>query len=580
MTQRHIPVLIVGAGPVGLSLAGDLATRGIRSLLIEKTDGTILQPKMDMVGVRTMEFCRRWGIAEWVEQSPYPRDYPQDNVWLESFTGVEFGREPMVSKEEEPLPKQSPQKRERCPQDMFDPILTRFVRQFDESTIEYETELQSFTQSAKGVVAELRHKNGTLETITADYLVGTDGAASTVRRALDIPMHGQPVLTYTTNVIFRCKDLPSLHDKGKAYRFIFIGEEGTWLTIVAIDGADRWRLSYVGSQERRTLEEADIHKLILRAMGKPFEYEIESVMPWVRRALVAETFGKGRVFLAGDACHLTSPTGGFGMNTGIADAVDLSWKLAAVLDGWADPALLESYTIERKPVAVRMVTEANRNLKRMLATRTKAPDPIAFDPSPEGAAARKAYGDWYTETMRAEWYSIGIHLGFNYYESPVVCPDGSDNPDDDVSNYVQTGRPGHRAPHAWLKDGQSTLDLFGEGVTLLRLSADAPSTDGFGAAAGERSIPLTIHDLSAQGAEIHDLYGAALVLVRPDGHVGWRGNVVPGDPGGVLDTLRGANPSQAAILPPDLPGEEPHVDLRFEDIESFAGRDEEVRRRG
>ncbi len=568
MTERHFPVLIVGAGPVGLSLAGDLATRGVRSLLIEKTDGTIVQPKMDMVGVRTMEFCRRWGIVEWVEQSPYPRDYPQDNVWLESFTGVEFGREPMVCKDEEPLPKQSPQKRERCPQDMFDPILTRFARQFDETEIEYETELESFTQSDDGVVAELRHKDGTIETVRADYLVGTDGAASTVRRALDIPMHGRPVLTYTTNVIFRCKDLPSLHDKGKAYRFIFIGEEGTWLTIVAIDGADRWRLSYVGSQERRTLEEDEIHSLIQRAMGKPFDYEIESVMPWVRRALVAETFGKGRVFLAGDSCHLTSPTGGFGMNTGIADSVDLSWKIAAVHDGWADPALLESYTIERKPVAVRMVTEANRNLKRMLATRDKAPDPIAFNPGPEGAAARKAYGDWYTETMRAEWYSIGIHLGFNYYHSPVVCPDASENPDDDVSSYVQTGRPGHRAPHVWLKDGQSTLDLFGHGLTLLRLNSKATDSSAFEAAADDRGLPLKTHDLSSESDEIRELYGADLVLVRPDGHVGWRGDTMPDNAGLVLDMLRGAKPSQPAELPADLPGEEPDVDLRFEDIES------------
>ncbi len=568
MTERHFPVLIVGAGPVGLSLAGDLATRGVRSLLIEKTDGTIVQPKMDMVGVRTMEFCRRWGIVEWVEQSPYPRDYPQDNVWLESFTGVEFGREPMVCKDEEPLPKQSPQKRERCPQDMFDPILTRFARQFDETEIEYETELESFTQSDDGVVAELRHKDGTIETVRADYLVGTDGAASTVRRALDIPMHGRPVLTYTTNVIFRCKDLPSLHDKGKAYRFIFIGEEGTWLTIVAIDGADRWRLSYVGSQERRTLEEDEIHSLIQRAMGKPFDYEIESVMPWVRRALVAETFGKGRVFLAGDSCHLTSPTGGFGMNTGIADSVDLSWKIAAVHDGWADPALLESYTIERKPVAVRMVTEANRNLKRMLATRDKAPDPIAFNPGPEGAAARKAYGDWYTETMRAEWYSIGIHLGFNYYHSPVVCPDASENPDDDVSKYVQTGRPGHRAPHVWLKDGRSTLDLFGHGLTLLRLTGKAADSSAFEAAADDRGLPLKTHDLSGESDEIRELYGADLVLVRPDGHVGWRGDTMPDNAGLVLDMLRGAKPSQPAELPADLPGEEPDVDLRFEDIES------------
>ena len=292
--EEHVPVLIVGAGPVGLSLAGDLGWRGIRCQLIERGDGSIYQPRMDMVGIRTMEFCRRWGIADEVVNSPYPQDYPQDNVWLESFTGWEFGREPMVSKAEEPIPPQSPQKRERCPQDMFDPILKRFVERFAQVRTDYETELVSFEQDDERVVARLRAtRTGELRSVSCDYLVGTDGAASAVREGLGIAMHGKPVLTYTTNVIFRCKDLPALHDKGKAYRFIFIDRDGTWLTIVAIDGADRWRMSVVGNEEKRKLSDDEIHGLILRAMGKPFDYEIESVMPWVRRQLLADTYQEG-----------------------------------------------------------------------------------------------------------------------------------------------------------------------------------------------------------------------------------------------------------------------------------------------
>ncbi|MBJ3775331.1 FAD-dependent oxidoreductase [Acuticoccus mangrovi] len=551
MSLEKTPILIVGAGPVGLSLAGDLAWRDVPSLLIERTDGAIQQPKMDMVGVRTMEFCRRWGIARDVEYSPYPRDYPQDNVWIESFAGVEFGREPMVSKEEEPYPPQSPQKRERCPQDMFDPILRRFVGRFPHAEIRYGTELLDFEELEDGVIADIGLPDGTFKKIAADYLVGTDGAASTVRHKLGIEMHGRPVLTYTTNVIFRCRDLPSLHDKGKAYRFIFIGPEGTWLTIVAIDGADRWRMSIVGNEEKRTIPEEEIRQIILRAMGKPFEFEIESIMPWVRRELVAESYGSGRVFLAGDSCHLTSPTGGFGMNTGIADAVDLAWKLEAVVKGWGGKHLLPSYTIERKPVAVRAVTEAGRNLKRMLSTRSKAPPPIAFVPGPEGEKERKAYGDWYTETMKAEWYSIGIHLGFNYYHSPVICPDGSPEPPDLVSDYRQTGRPGHRAPHVWLKDGRSSVDLFGRGFVLLRLSEDAPAVDGFVRHARRFDIPLTVVDLFDE-PEMRALYGADLSIVRPDGHVGWCGDRLPTSPGDVLDILRGVKVSQEAQTPPDL----------------------------
>ena len=301
MSGCKVPVLIVGAGPVGLALAGDLGWRGVECSLVERTDGSIYQPKMDMVGIRTMEFCRRWGIAHWVENSPYPRDYPQDNVWLESLTGFEFGREPMVSKSEEPCPPQSPQKRERCPQDMFDPILRRFAGQFSSVEFRYLTELIDLREGSAGVVARLRDVETRKEyDIEADYLVGTDGAASAVRDKAGIAMHGEAVLTYTTNVIFRCRDLPSLHDKGKAYRFIFIGREGTWLTIVAIDGADRWRMSIIGDKSKREVSESEIRALVVRAMGKPFDFEIESIMPWVRRELVADRYGTERVFLAGD----------------------------------------------------------------------------------------------------------------------------------------------------------------------------------------------------------------------------------------------------------------------------------------
>jgi 2-polyprenyl-6-methoxyphenol hydroxylase-like FAD-dependent oxidoreductase len=545
MTTRKVPVLIVGAGPVGLALAGDLGWRGVECCLVEKTDGAIYQPKMDMVGIRTMEFCRRWGIASWVENSPYPRDYPQDNVWLESLTGYEFGREPMVSKGDEPCPSQSPQKRERCPQDMFDPILRRFAGQFSAVEFRYRTELIDLDEGRTGVVATLRDlATGQEEKIVADYLVGTDGAASIVREKLGIPMRGEPVLTYTTNVIFRCRDLPSLHDKGKAYRFIFIGREGTWLTIVAIDGADRWRMSIIGDKSKREIPESEIRALIVRAMGKPFDFEIESIMPWVRRELMAESYGTDRVFLAGDACHLMSPTGGFGMNTGIADAVDLSWKLEATIEGWGGEGLLRSYGIERKPVAERAVKEASGNLGRMLAARKKGPPEIAFQPGPDGDAARKEYGDWYTETMKREWYSTGIHLGFNYYHSPVVYPDNTPTPPDEVSNYIQTARPGHRAPHAWLTDGRSTLDLFGRGFVLLDFAPAGPAGASFAAEARRRGFPLLVIDLSAE-AGIHQLYGANYVLVRPDGHVAWRGNAHPESVGHVIDVVRGVAAGRA-----------------------------------
>jgi 2-polyprenyl-6-methoxyphenol hydroxylase-like FAD-dependent oxidoreductase len=532
----RIPVLIVGGGPVGLALAGDLGQRGVESILIDKGDGTIYQPKMDLVGVRTMEFCRRWGIAEWVEASPYPRDYLQDYIYVTSLTGWELSREPFPTKNDEKRPVQSPQKRERCPQDMFDPILRRFVAQVGRTEVRYETELVDFEETEDGVLVNVREK-GELRRIHCDYLVGCDGAASAVRSQLGIDMEGRAALTYTTNVIFRCDDLVSLHDKGEGYRFIFIGREGTYATLVAINGADRWRFSIVGDEVHRTLSEEDVRATIVRAVGREFDFEILSVVPWTRRELVAESFRKGRVLLAGDSVHAMSPTGGFGMNTGIQDAVDLSWKLAATLQGWGGPELLDSFEIERKPVAQRNVAEASRNLGRMLSPRRELPPHEVFEPGEVGDEARRAYGEFFAETIRPEWFTIGIHLGYRYDGSPINVPEDGEPPQFEVARYVQTTWPGSRAPHVWLADGRSTLDLFGDGFTLLRLGADAPEDGGFSAVATARGIPLTV--VAIDEPDVVEAYERRLVLVRPDGHVAWRSDDAPTDPAEILDVISG-----------------------------------------
>jgi 2-polyprenyl-6-methoxyphenol hydroxylase-like FAD-dependent oxidoreductase len=534
--MSRVPVLIVGGGPVGLALAGDLGWRGMPCTLIEKTDGTIEQPKMDLVGVRTMEFCRRWGIADWVRDAPYPPDYPQDYVYLTALNGYELGREPFPGRGFEACPPESPQKRERVPQDMFDPILTRFARSFPNVTLRYDSEFVSLRETADGVTAEVRSA-GRTETIEADYLVGTDGGASMVRDGLGIGMSGNPALTYTTNVLFRCPGFDSLHDKGKGYRFIFIGPEGVWLTIVAVNGADRFRMSIVGTPEKINHNEADIRAALNRAMGRDFDYEILSVMRWVRRELVADRYGTARAFIAGDAAHLMSPTGGFGMNTGIGDAADLGWKLEAVHKGWGGPELLASYEAERRPIGLRNVAEASRNLRRMLATRQRLPGPEIFAPAAANDAARKAYGDWFVDTMRNEWFANGIMLGYRYDHSPIVWPDGTPAPPDLSHPYVQTARPGARAPHVALADGHSTLDLFGRGFVLLRLGPDAPAGERIAQAATIRSVPLRTVALAEP--EALAAYQSRLVLVRPDGHVAWRADTEPANAVALIDVVRG-----------------------------------------
>jgi 2-polyprenyl-6-methoxyphenol hydroxylase-like FAD-dependent oxidoreductase len=539
-----VPVLIVGGGPVGLALAGDLGWRGIRCLLVEQGDGSIYQPKMDMVGIRTMEQCRRWGIVRDVETSPYPRDYLQDNVYLTSLGGYELGREPFPSMGDEKPPPQSPQKRERCPQNMFDPILRAFVARQPSVEVQYHTRLTAFRIDDGGVSATLAdQRTGGTRDIRADYIAGCDGAHSTVREILGISMLGTPALTYTTNIIFRCRDLAARHPGRKAYRYIFVGPEGTWATIVAINGRDQWRMSIIGGDTPRTLSTDDIRAAIERAAGPGLAYEILTVVPWVRKELVAETYRKGPAFILGDSAHVMSPTGAYGMNTGIGDAVDLSWKLAAAVQGWGGDRLLESFDAERRPIGIRNAAEGSRNLRRMLSPGRNEG---LLDDTEAGAALRAQVGTAMTEAMRHEWFTLGMHLGYRYENSPVCVPDGTPPLPDDARNYIPTTRPGSRAPHVWLADGRSTLDLFGRGFVLLRLGASAPDVHALMQAAQQSRMPLEV--ISLDEPAVTAAYERPLVLVRPDGHVAWRGDEVS-DPQSIVDTVCGlGNPAGAAAV--------------------------------
>ena len=434
-------------------------------------------------------------------------------------------------------PPQSPQVRERCPQNMFDPILAKFAKSFDSVDVIYRHRLESFEQDADGVTATVADlDNGGTKQIRAQYMVACDGANSQVRQTLGITQSGNPALTYTTNVIFRCAGFEKLHGRKVGYRFIFIDTEGTWATIVAIDGRDQWRFSIIRSGDgSRELNEDEVRAAIVKAVGVEFDFEIVSIMPWTRRELVADEYRRGRIFLAGDSAHATSPTGGFGMNTGVGDTVDLCWKLDAVMRGWGNAKLLDSYHVERQPIATRNVREASGNLGRMLSPQ---PDPHRLDDTPEAAAAREKLGKEFSQAMMREWRTLGIHLGYFYEGSPIIAPDGSPAPGLDPSVYEQTSRPGSRAPHVWLKDGRSTLDLFGRSFVLLRLGADAP--DGAGLVEAAKAVGMPLEVVSCDEADVVKAYAHKLVLVRPDDHVCWRGDTEPDDAGKVIDIVRGA----------------------------------------
>jgi 2-polyprenyl-6-methoxyphenol hydroxylase-like FAD-dependent oxidoreductase len=542
---EKIPVLIVGGGPVGLALAGDLGRLGVDSLLVEVRDGSLFQPKMDMVGIRSMEFCRRWGIVADVEGAGYNRAYIQDCAWVTSLNGYEFGRERFPAPQDERPAPQSPQHRERCPQNFFDPVLTRFAASTGRADIRYRTEFVSFTEGTDTVTATLRSTvTGELFEVEADYVVGADGAASAVRAALGVAMSGEGTLTYTANAIFRFAGLEQLCTLEPAYRYIVIGPEGTWATLVAINGQDEWRFSLIGDETQAEVTEVAMRAAIVRAVGREFDFELLSILPWVRRQLVADSYRRGRVFIAGDAAHLTSPTGGFGMNTGLLDAVNLAWKLAARLEGWGGEELLDSYDLEQRPVAVRNVTEAGDNLKRMLTPRLTRPDAAMFEgDGPEQEAARREFGEHYTAMMKREWYSIGIHLGYVYEASPVVVADGSPMPAMEVSSYTQTARPGSRAPHAWLAPGRSILDEFGTGFVLLRF-ADLVDCTPLEEACARDGVPLRVLDI--RDASAAALYETRLCLVRPDGQVAWRGDSLPQNAAALLRRVTGTRELQVA----------------------------------
>ncbi len=534
--SRRVPVLIAGGGPVGLCLALDLAWRGIESILLEKTDGVIHHPKTAALTYRTMEFCRRWGIAERIRHCGFPRDYGLSMVFATSMTGHPLTVLPYPSLDGEPFLHQTPERKQRAPQILFDPILVECVREYPEVDIRRHSELVAHRQDGTGVSATVRDpRTGAEETIEADYLVACDGAGSGIRRALGIEMRGTPALDYSVAIFVRIPGLRSRHGFGDAERYIFVGEKGTWGNLTVVDGDARWRLTVLGFRSRDEIEGIDASAWVRRCLGRDdIAFEIIDVQPWRRSRLVAERYAEGRVFLAGDSAHTMSPTGGFGFNTGLGDAVDLGWKLEGALRGWAGPALLASYDVERRPVGQRNVDAAAENYFKLVG----APDcSRILEEGATGDAERALIGRQMEAQTRTEWENLGVVLGYRYADSPVIVPDGTPEPADERSVYLPTARPGHRAPHAWLPDGRSTLDLYGRHFVLLRLDAtvDAGPLE---AAAAARGVPLERVDIdSPMVAALHE---RALVLVRPDGHVAWRGDGVPADPMAVIDRVRGA----------------------------------------
>jgi len=539
-----IPVLIVGGGPVGLALALELGRRGVRSTLVERDPGTgtELLAKADLLNERSMEFCRLLGLAEEVTNVGFPDDVSRDTVYCTSLNGYFIGRYSMPSTRDRPLPAECCEMHRRCPQFAFDPMLARAVVCQGMTEIRYSTVLEEFKQDEARVTCVLRSVDGSArDELKVKYLVGCDGLASGVRKMLGIDFSGLQ-LGYSVSVVVRVDDLARYHPFEMGERYMFISPEGTWANLTSIDGRSLYRFSSVGSEEKLDPARLDMPAMLRRAFGRDdIPYELMRVLPWRRSQYTAERFNKGRVFLAGDAAHTMSPTGGHGLNTGLGDVTDLGWILQALVQGWGGPALSEAYTDERRPVAIRNGSSSTKNYAIWVDRQGREK---VLEPGSEADEQRKVLGEKMTASLKQEFHTLGIAMGYNYASSPLIIEDNSPAPADDISVYIQTARPGHRAPHIWLKEGCSTIDLFGRGFVLLRFGSDAPNANVLEEVARRVGMPLecvTIMDPAAAR-----LYERRLVLVRPDGMVAWRADSLPQDVGDLVNRVRGASSTTRA----------------------------------
>ncbi len=519
------PVLIVGGGPVGLALALDLGWRGVECLLVDELerDGYRSHPRANLINSRTMEFCRRWGVAARVKEVGTPPDYPHTAMYVTSMRGQLIARIERPGHGGDKPIAFTPEPPQRCNQIWFDPALRERAEGFPSVKLRYRWRFDSFVQDATGVTSGVTDiATGDTHTIRSAFLAACCGGRSPIRRLLGIDASEGEVLGAPLSVYFRAKNLWDYHDKGKGVLHFIVGPTGVWATLNSLNGGELWRVTLHGGAKAHGTPEILDHKAILtRIVGCEFPYELISISPWVRRKLVTAAYRHGRVFLAGDCAHQNTPTGGYGMNTGVGDAVDLGWKLTGSVQGWAGPALLDSYDAERRPVALCNVEEATRNFQ----LRSFAAIPELMESSRAGEAQRARLGAEILRNTSRELLSDGIAMGYRYDDSPIVCPDGSTPPPLSVTEYAQTSFPGARAPHAPLRDGRSTLDLFGKAFVLLRLGRKAPEVGAVKDSAKRRGVPLEV--AAIDDAAACSAYERKLVLVRPDGHVAWRGDALP-----------------------------------------------------
>ena len=509
-------VLIVGAGPVGLVLAIDLGQKGVRCTLVERKPAPQFLPKMERCNARTMEIFRRMGISARVRSAGLPADVPMDVYIIRAMS------EPPLLRHAYPSVAEARRRIDACTdgtlplepyqlisQYTLEPLLKSVAESLPTVSVRYGCEFLSFDQDLSSVTAQVR-AGGHTSQIKAQYLVGCDGGASAVRQQLGIGLSGEGDLLRLRQGLFHCEELfdriPIKNGPGKGRHYHVADERSTFL--IMQDSTRHWTLHAVLDEDRAMAPQFE------KTIGVPVKYEMLYVGEWKQNLLLADRYGSGRVFLAGDAVHLVIPTGGLGMNSGVGDAIDLGWKLAATLQGWGGPKLLESYEIERRQVGSRNVAASRYASlgRRKWRSLWRNPDELVAVAEVE---------------QRKSNEMIGAELGYRYAGSPIIA-EGPGGPQDDIRRYVPTTWPGARLPHVWLGGHVAIQDRIGRGYTLLRLGRSKENSSGLEKAMRAYGAPFEVLDVPDGIAR--DLYGHDLILLRPDLHVAWRGNRAPAAP--------------------------------------------------
>jgi 2-polyprenyl-6-methoxyphenol hydroxylase-like FAD-dependent oxidoreductase len=531
-------VLIVGAGPVGLTLAIDLGRRGVRCTLIEKKAAPEFLPKMERCNARTMEIFRRMGVAEQIRAAGLDRDVPMDVYIALAMNEAPLLRLPYPSVAEAQaqiaacsdgsLPREPYQ---LISQYTLEPLLKSAAERLPTVTVRYGHEFVSLSQDVEGATATARDPDGRSVEIRAQYIVGCDGGSSPVRKQLGIELRGEGNLLRLHQALYYAPDLfnriPIGDGPGRGRHYHIADAQATFL--IMQDSTKHWTLHAVVDHA------GDMAAQFERTIGIPVPYELLYVGEWKQNLLLADHYGGGRVFLAGDSIHLVIPTGGLGMNTGVGDAIDLSWKLDATLRGWGGPHLLASYEIERRQVGDRNVG-ASRYASLGRRKWRSQHRPNIRDATPDGQATRDNLARVANVEQRKTNEMIGAELGYRYVGSPVIWEEPG-GPEHLFREYVPTTWPGARLPHVWLDDGRSVHDAIGDGYTLLRLGGSKADTSGLARAMHALDAPFD--ELTIDEDAPRDVYGYDLILVRPDLHVVWRGHTAPADPSEVARVVTG-----------------------------------------